>query len=200
MSDLCTPARRMTADEFCDWVQRQENEDRHFELVRGEVAELPLSGERHGFVCASVSFILSLFVRQSRKGYVLANNPGVVLERDPDTVLGPDVVFFEKSKKYEELNPKFIEDMPALAVEVLSPNDRPGKLLARAHAFLRSGIRMVWLVDPEACDITVLRPGGKSQGFEKDQELACEDVLPGFRCRVSEFFQVPGEAPGAPAG
>jgi hypothetical protein len=29
--------------------------------------------------------------------------------------------------------------------------------------------------------------------FEPDQELACEDVLPGFRRRVADFFTLPGE-------
>ncbi len=195
MSDLQTTAKLMTAEEFFEWVQRPENEANHFELVQGKVVEVSRPGERPGFVCASVIFALTLYCRQRRQGYVLANDPGVILERDPDTVRGPDVVYFEKSKSYAEMNPRWIEDAPTLAVEVLSPNDRLRKVLARAQEFLQSGIRMVWLVDPEACDVTVLRAEGKPQGFEKDQELTCEDVLPGFRCRVSELFFVHGTEP-----
>ena len=28
--------------------------------------------------------------------------------------------------------------------------------------------------------------------FTDEQELTCEDVLPGFRCRVADFFAAPG--------
>jgi Uma2 family endonuclease len=38
----------MTAEEFWDFVHRPENRDRSFDLVRGEVVEMSLSGKRHG--------------------------------------------------------------------------------------------------------------------------------------------------------
>ena len=199
MSNAQTATKLMTAEEFFEWCQRPENEARHFELDRGEVVEMCRPGERHGFVCGRVSFFLNLYAMQRNKGYALTNDSGAILERDPDTVKGPDIVFFDQTKPYAELNPKMMENVPTLAVEILSPNDRLRKVLARAQQFLRSGIRMVWLVDPEACDITVLRAGTESQGFEKHQELICEDVLPGFRCRVSDIFLVPGEVSPAPA-
>ena len=49
MSTVETTTRLMTAEEFCDWVQRPENANRWFELVRGEVIELPA----HPFFIAS---------------------------------------------------------------------------------------------------------------------------------------------------
>ncbi len=192
MSDVHAVTKLMSAVEFFDWIQRPENEARHFELVRGEVVEVSRPGERHSVVCGNVSFVLNLYVRQRGDGLVGTNDPGVIVERGPDTVRGPDVVFFQKSKVYEELNPKFIEDPPLLAVEVLSPNDRTNKLLARAQQFFKGGIRAVWLVDPESRDVTVHCPGKQPQVFTAADELVCEDILPGFRCRVSDFFFTPG--------
>ena len=193
MSTVETATRPMTAEEFCDWVQRPENAGRHFELVRGEVMEMSRPGERHGVICGNVAFVLGLYTRQQRKGYVLSNDSGVLLERNPDTLRGPDVVFFRESRKYSELNPKFVEGLPALAVEVLSPNDHHGKVARRIHEFLQAGIRLVWIVDPEARDVTVYRPGEAPYSIEGERELMGEDSLPGFRCRVSEFFFLPGE-------
>ena len=60
---------------------------------------------------------------------------------------GPDVVFFDQVRKYDEFNPKFTEGVPPLAVEVLSPTDRIGKVTRRITPFLQSGMRLVWLVD-----------------------------------------------------
>src|SRR5262249_21445622 len=121
------------------------------------------------------------------------NDPGVLLERNPDTLRGPDVVFFRENRKYSELNPKFVESVPALVVEVLSPNDRLGKLTRRINEFLRAGIGLVWVVDPEARDVTVYRHGQGPRVVEEGQELTGEDILPEFRCAVADFFFMMGE-------
>src|SRR5262245_63834173 len=95
---------RMTAEEFFDWVQRPENRDRHFELERGSVVELSRPGERHGFVCLNVGAVLRNYTFQRRKGYALGNDTGVILEHDPDTVRGPDVVLYDQARRYADLS------------------------------------------------------------------------------------------------
>lgn len=188
-----TTTQRMTADEFAEWVVRPENGAKHWELVRGEVIEMSRPGERHGFVCMRIGMKLMLYAEQQGRGYSVSNDPGIVLERDPDTVRGPDLIYFDKTKPYDELNPKWIEEPPVLAVEVLSPNDRPNKITARVGEFLRSGIRLVWVVDPESREIAVHRADRPPVILEGEQEITGDDVLPGFRCRIQEFFQVPGQ-------
>jgi Uma2 family endonuclease len=184
----------MTADEFQDWVLRPENDSKHWELVRGELVEIPLAGERHGLVCANAGFVLMRYARQLGQGYPLCNNPGLIIERDPDTVVGPDLIYFNRSKAYEEMSTGWIEDSPVLAVEVLSWNNHCREVLARAQQFLQSGIRMVWIIDPEGRNVTIRRGEVHPQVFEMDEEMLFEDLLPGFRCRVSDFFHIAGSA------
>jgi Uma2 family endonuclease len=193
MSTVSTKTKLMTADEFFDWANRPENQGKHFELVRGEVVEVSRPGERHGLICGNVAWVLNNFVRQRGGGRVLSNDAGILLERDPDTVRGPDVVFFTDVRKYDQLNPKFVEGIPTLAVEVLSPNDRIGKVTRRINEFLQAGMRLVWLIDPEARDVTVFSPNKPPYPVGENQELTGEDVLPDFRCRVAEFFFVAAE-------
>ena len=95
--------QRMNAEEFFDWCNRPENRDRHFELERGEVLEMSLPGERHGFVCLNVGRILGNYAYQRRKGYACGNDTGLILERNPDTVRGPDVVFYDQVRRYDDL-------------------------------------------------------------------------------------------------
>jgi Uma2 family endonuclease len=189
---------RMTAEEFLDWVQRPENDNRWFELVRGEVIELPAPKKPHGVVCSNMVWFLGSYVRQRNYGYVTSNDSGVILERDPDTVRGPDVAVYEDAQSFEELHPKYGEVPPLLAVEVLSPSDRVSRILRKINDCLTNGVRLVWLIDPEERTVTVFAPGKPPVPLDPAGELSGEEVLPGFRCRVPDLFAIPGAKPPVP--
>jgi len=185
----------MTADEFFDWGHRPENRDRRFELERGQVIELPLGGERHGFVCANACRLLLAYAFERRQGYALSNGTGLILERDPDTVRGPDVVLYTATRRFDELRSRFPAEPPTLAVEVLSPDDRWPEATRRVTDFLRHGIVVVWLVDPDAKAVAVHRADQSPLVFEGGDEWTWEEVLPGFRCRAADLFHLPGATP-----
>jgi Uma2 family endonuclease len=184
----------MTAEEFFDWANSPENWNRNCDLIRGEIVEMPRPGKRHGFVCGNIARILGIYTVQRKKGYICTNDTGVVVERDPDTVRGPDIMLFEDVTSYEELEIRFAQEPPLLAVEVLSPNDKPAEVQERIDQQLQFGTRLVWLVDPDKRTVTVYRPGQEPYVLTEDQELTGEDVLPDFRCRVAEFFAFPGQS------
>src|SRR4051812_35263035 len=102
-----TATKPMTAEEFYEWVHRPENTDRWFELVRGEVIELPPPNKRHGVVTANVARILGNHTLAQAAGYVVSNDSGVIIERSPDTVRGPDVAVYEDATSFDELHPKY---------------------------------------------------------------------------------------------
>src|SRR5207248_10774132 len=96
-------AKLMTAEEFYDFCHRPENRDRHFELDQGEVVEVSRPGEQHGYVCGNFARILGNFTFQRRKGYVCSNDTGVVWQRSPDSVKGPDAVVFDENRHLDEV-------------------------------------------------------------------------------------------------
>jgi Uma2 family endonuclease len=200
-----SPATRlMTADEFLEFVQRPENEARWFELVRGEVIESPSPTKIHGVVSGVVSlnvgFWLLTYARQIRRGYVTTNDAGTLLERDPDTVRGPDVAYFTDARRFQDLHPKYGESPPILAVEVLSPDDRVSRVLQKVDDYIDNGVQMVWLVDPDDRTVRIYRPGRPPQTLSADQEIDGGDALPGFRCPLVEFFRLPeDESQASPA-
>lgn len=181
----------MTADEFLRWVQRPENRNRHFELVRGEVFEMPPPGKFHGFVCGNVGGILRNFAIQRGRGYVCTNDAGMIVEEDPDTVRGPDVTFYEDDETAGDMQRGYAAQPPLLAVDVLSPEDRVNRTVIRVTQMMRFGVALVWVVDPEARDVNVYRPESDPYLVDEAEELTGEDVLPDFRCKVGEFFQMP---------
>ena len=94
-------AKLMTAEEFYDFCHLPENRDRLFELDQGEIVEMSRPGELHGVACSNVNFVLASFARQRRKGYVCCNDTGVIWGRAPDTVKGPDIIYFDENRRYD---------------------------------------------------------------------------------------------------
>jgi Uma2 family endonuclease len=183
----------MTAEEFLDFVHRPENADRFFELERGEVVEMPPPMKYHGFVCANVVGILRAFATQRKRGYPCSNDAGLIVERNPDTVRGPDVTFYEDDQTADTMDRKYTTQPPKLVVEVLSPNDQQTKVNKRLSQYLKMGVPLVMLVDPEVRSVTVYRQGKYHYVLDDKEELTGEDVLPDFRCRVAELFAMPGQ-------
>lgn len=193
------PTTLMTGSEFWDFVHRPENRERHFELERGKVIEVSRPGELHGLVCLNAGYILGTYIRRRRKGYACANDTGIIWESDPDTVKGPDLFFYDRNIPFTDLNPKWTEEVPTLVIEVLSPNDRMTKIMRRISQFLKWGVPLVWLVDPEEHTVTIYRRDCPPEVLESDHELTGGDILPDFRCPVAEFFFVPKETNGSAA-
>jgi Uma2 family endonuclease len=189
---------RMTAEEFYEWCHRPEERDRHYELERGKVVEVSRPGEAHGVICLNVSWALGGYIRQRCRGYACSNDTGIVWEHDPDTVRGPDVVFYDEHRSFADLSPKYTEQVPRLAVEILSPTDRPNKVIRRIAQFLKWGVALVWLIDPEERTVTVYRQDRAPEIREAEEELTGGSELPDFRCRVEDFFFMPGQSPPAP--
>jgi Uma2 family endonuclease len=183
----------MTAEEFFDFVNLPKNRDRHFELEEGEVVEVSRPGDRHGAVCGNATGLLWNYARQRKKGYVTTNDTGIVLERDPDTVRGADVALYGETIKYKELEIKYTKRMPKVIVEVLSPNDRQGRMQKRINQFLEKGVAMAWLLDPDAETLTIFLPNKQPILLENHEEVGGLKLLPDFTCKVSDFFVMPGE-------
>jgi Uma2 family endonuclease len=184
--------RLLSAEEFYEWANQPENRGRICELERGVIVEMSRPGKPHGMICANVAGILRNYVIARKKGYVCSNDTGVIVERNPDTVRGPDVLFFEDAESSDEVEEKYGTTPPLLAVEVLSPNDTHGKVMRRVQEQFRFGTKLVWILDPDARNVIVHAPGGEDCVVEETEELTGNGILPDFRCRVAEFFNLPG--------
>jgi Uma2 family endonuclease len=197
-STVGTAKKLMTADEFWDFVHLSENENRDFELIRGEVIEVSRPRTPHGLVCARIVYRLEQYAEKRGLGYVTCNDTGVVLKEDPATVVGPDVAYFTDVNRFEDLHPKWGDVPPILVVEVSSPTDRPGKINTKIREYLTNGVKIVWQVDYEERNVTVHRPAKILEIVRENGELTGGDELPGLVISVAELFRLPGDQP-APA-
>jgi Uma2 family endonuclease len=114
----------------------------------------------------------------------------------PEKVRKPDTSFVSKERipLDRAFDKGFIRVAPDLAAEVISPNDIAYEVDEKVQAFLRAGTRLVWVINPDARTVQVHRQSDRGVILRESDELTGEEVLPGFRCRVSELFVPPFEA------
>ena len=163
----------------------------NYELQAGVLVSEPAPGFRHGRIMVTIAAILRAHVREQRLGVVLAGDSGFILARKPDTVRGPDVAFLSR-ERFERSGDtvKAFAGAPDLAVEVLSPSNTPAAMHAKVADYLAAGSRLVWVVDPEARIVTVYASLLSPRNLGEDETLDGDDVVPGFRVRVGELFEV----------
>jgi Uma2 family endonuclease len=57
---------------------------------------------------------------------------------------------------------------------------------------LTVGVRLIWVVNPVARTVKIYRADGTITGLREQDVLEGEDVVPGFRCTISELFPPAG--------
>lgn len=128
--------------------------------------------------------------RPKPRGEVYSGEAGCRLHRDPDTIMGIDVVYVSADLAVQESDETtLIDGVPILAVEILSPHTKIEKILEKVKAFLKAGVALVWVVDPYFQTISVYRPDAPPKMFNTDDELTGEPHLPGFRVPVTQLFE-----------
>jgi Uma2 family endonuclease len=159
------------------------------ELVRGEVIMMTPSGGEHSRIGMRIAARLDRFAEDNHLGVVLNADCGFVISRNPDTVRSPDVAFLATARAEAARTPKYVPIAPDLAVEVVSPSDRTGDVLAKVQEWLEAGCQAVWVVDPPKQMVFVYRRDAAMVLLQRDDVLRDEILLPGFSVTVREVFE-----------
>ena len=159
------------------------------ELVRGRLIVRELPSTYHGLVAGKLLFFLGQHVYANGLGVLCGQDTGFQISSDPDTVRAPDVAFIAKARQHAIAPRGYAELAPDLVAEILSPDDRPGEVLAKVADWLEAGVQLVWVLDPIRREARVYRADGSLSTIEVAGELKGEDVLPGFVCRLTDCFE-----------
>ena len=165
------------------------SEEARGELIRGVFYPAMPTGGRHGRIEARLSRRLGNLVEPSERGMVMTGETGIVLERGPDTVRAPDVAYFSAERLPLEADiTRFLDIVPDIVVEIVSPDNRPAEIREKAEMWVSFGAGLVWLVWPETMAVDVYRPGEPVVTLGAEDTLTGGDVLPEFSCPVREIF------------
>lgn len=171
-----------------DLAKLPDDEFRH-ELHAGLLVAEPRPFPLHAQIQARFIELLAGFARTHALGPVLGD-AGFLLTHDPDTVRGPDVSFVRRNR-WDAVDDKgrFFPGAPDLAVEILSPSNRPAEIQGKIVDYIGAGARLVWIVDPTERSIHVHAPHVAPRRLGADDRLDGADVLPGFSIRVATLFE-----------
>jgi Uma2 family endonuclease len=160
------------------------------ELVRGRIVPMPMPKPRHGEICSRAVRFLGNVAEDRDLGRVLGYDTGVITERDPDTVRGADVSFYSFARVPKGPLPDHYRDVPPdLVVEVLSPNDRWPKVLAKVAEYLDAGTTVVLVLDDQRRLAHLYRADGAMRMLGPHEELTIPDIFGDFQVRVGRFFE-----------
>jgi Uma2 family endonuclease len=181
-----TATKHYTAEEFLRLPDPPDGSKQ--ELVQGEIVAMPPPHFDHGEVQLAIGSLLRAFVRKHKIGRVTTES-GLITDRSPDSVRGPDVAFWSKEQIPLDQKVEGYPDAVAdLCVEVVSEKKRRAALKRKLTEYFKRGVRLVWVADTEAQTVTIYRTPKQGKVIMDDGSLDGEDVLPGFQCSLSDIF------------
>jgi len=177
---MTTEERQLTLEEFVDFVHRDENRDKNFELIHGEVAAVSPGRTSYSGVAVRISYkIIQLCEENSLPSDVtVADGAYYIL----GNVFAPDVAY-----KTTPLSDDYPDPVPPeWVVEVVSPSDEKADVERKRQIYIDAGI-LYWEVYFKAQRVDVYAPGKPMQSYGINDTLDGGDVLPGFRLPVNEI-------------
>lgn len=175
----------MTAEELL----RLPDDGKRYELLDGELREMAPPGAEHGYISGNVFAALHSLVKPNKLGYLLTNDPGVILHRNPDRVRAPDVCFFPADRfPGRRLPTGYAEVIPDFVAEIVSPGDTAAEVEEKIQEWLGVGVRLVWAVYPRSRSVTAYRSLTSIRAFTESETIDGEPVFPGLSISVQELF------------
>ena len=163
-------------------------DDERWELIDGELIEIPSPTVPHQRVSRKVGTPLDLFVDAGSLGEVFYAPIDVVLSNGD--VAQPDLVFVSNDRA-DIITHANIQGAPDLVVEIRSPSTAQHDEVTKRALYEKYGIQEYWLADPEAQTVTVLLLGENGYDvagvYTKGQTLT-SPTLDGFSLKLDEIF------------
>ncbi|HEY7030954.1 MAG TPA: Uma2 family endonuclease [Thermomicrobiales bacterium] len=160
-----------------------------YELVRGELRRMPPPKPEHGYVCMRLSRWLASS-EEAGDFTVFGNDSGVTLERNPDTVRGPDVAVYRNGDLPPRPWTSYFAIPPVLAGEVASPGDAAAEIEEKIDDYRRAGVPLIVYCFPHQRIVWVDGAGRERIVLHENDLLDVSDALPGLApIAVAKLFR-----------
>ena len=170
-----------------------------FQLIDGELVELPPESEPNDFVADNLQFYLAmanLFSRRLVKTHTCEVQVPVLHPKDPANRFPDLVILREEHLALTQRRLTITLDMPPprLIAEVVSPGktNRDRDTIHKRSQYAALGVPEYWLIDPDGKTVTVLTLSGEDYqtiGTFSGSESIQSQELPGLSLPVEQLFE-----------
>jgi len=178
---------KLTYEEF----RELPDDGKRYELIRGEVHLTPSPATKHQLTLFNLSGSLFVYSKRSPVGVVAVAPLDVRLSHD--TAVQPDLIFVSNARA-NIIRENYIDGAPDLVVEILSPSTAAHDRATKLALYAEAGVPEVWLLDPNAKTVEVLKLQGKK--YLMDAALAGDQKLtspfPGWELPLIDLFDFGG--------
>ncbi|NES93992.1 MAG: Uma2 family endonuclease [Desertifilum sp. SIO1I2] len=164
--------------------------------AKGELTIMPPVGGVSGNREADLITDINLWNRQTQLGRVFSSSTifrlpnGGVREAWATPIRSPDVAWVT-NLRWDALTPeeqeKFPPICPDFVIELRSRTDSLPQLQEKMQEYLASGLRLGWLMNPQAQQVEIYRPRQPVEVVQLPAILSGEAVLPGFSLELPAF-------------
>ena len=175
----------LTLEEF--WALPEPEETGSYELIDGKAVSKVSPKAFHSFLQGALYRLIHAWCKG--KGKVGPEWAVTLKLNGRDWVPTPDVTYISSDRLPKSWKKNEACPVPCdLAIEIISPGQTRDEFAAKAGDYLQAGVLRVWVVDPEAVDITVYFPEGTSALYMGDRPIV-DTLLPELELSVTQIFQ-----------
>ena len=159
------------------------NEDSNCELIEGVLVIHSPASEEHEDIFGYLYTILRYYLEKSQSGKIYGSRFVMKLSNkwNPE----PDI-FIIKPENYSKIKTNYYEGPADLVIEIISKSTRELDLTKKLPEFLKSGVKEVWIIDPDNKEITVYSKDKQSKYSDfKSSSIVKSSVLPELQFQVN---------------
>jgi len=157
--------------------------------AQGALIVMPPTGGDTGRRNFTLATQLGIWNQRTKLGQAFDSSTGFILPNG--ATRSPDAAWVRQDR-WSALTPEqrraFVPLCPDFAVELQSPSDRRQEVQAKLREYLDNGLKLGWLIDPEAKEVEVYRPDQATQTLSNPEGLSGEPVLSGFILDLSDIL------------
>jgi Uma2 family endonuclease len=181
--------RPFTAADLAEMPRELPSGPVQYELDNGRIVAMSPPGHIHGRVEFKIANALIEAGEKQGHGQVSGGEAGVLLWRNPDRVVGADIVFLRAAALPARLTKEgYLETIPDLVVEVVSKNDTAPYVQRKVDDYLTAGVRVVWVADPDLRTLTEHRRDAAPRIYTETETVAVPELVPGLQLSLKDVF------------
>lgn len=179
----------LSDDEF--WEMCQQNKELHIEQNSdGTIVLMPPTGGTAGNLTFRLYTHLAKCIDDGGGGFGFDSN---TMFRLPNGAKRMSDVAWVKGERHRSLTQEerdgIVPLAPDFVIEVRSPTDALDVLKNKMNEYVRAGVRLGWLIDPQTETVTVYRGDPSTETLNRPDVVEAETVVPGFTLPMARIWE-----------